>query len=89
MGKAGAEYRAMGYSAGGWDGVREMASRPRHNQARRILSDSFKIQSYIQQEKTATAFQTWFLDALCSERLQTLAGSALALVGPIVMVRSP
>ena len=87
--KQGRNTELWGIPLVGGGGVREMASRPRHNQARRLLSDSFKIQSWIQQQKTATPFQNWFLDALCSERLQTLVGSALALVGPIVMVRSP
>ena len=43
--KQGRNRELWGIPLVGGGGLREMASRPRHNQARRILSDSFKIQS--------------------------------------------
>ena len=43
--KQGRNTELWGIPLVGGGGVREMASRPRHNQARRLLSDSFKIQS--------------------------------------------
>ena len=45
--KQGRNTELWGIPLVGGGGVREMASRPRHKQARRILSESFKIQSYI------------------------------------------
>ena len=43
--KQGRNTELWGIPLVGGAGLREMASRPRHKQARRILSDSFKIQS--------------------------------------------
>ena len=43
--KQGQNTELWGIPLVGGGGVREMASRPQHNPARRILSDSFKIQS--------------------------------------------
>ena len=43
--KQGRNTELRGIPLVGGGGVREMASRPRHKQARRILSDSFNIQS--------------------------------------------